>query len=153
MTDVIGRLTRGGYAHAMPVPDDIQDVAAALGRPRAAYLRRLDEARQRIATRSVEGARQLEVFLDRVGDLTAEELRELYVETFRGESADVRRLLLRLARTQTDDDAAGAAVSALAPLLDRLDAERNPFAYVVRSLCCLLLRRLQSPQFEKSRGA
>ncbi|HET7221126.1 MAG TPA: hypothetical protein VFJ02_23890 [Vicinamibacterales bacterium] len=137
----------------MPVIDDIQRVAAALGRPRAGYLRRLDETRRMLGPRAVEASRQLEVFVDRVGDLTAEELRELYIETFRGEAAAVRRLLVRLARTQTDGDEAGAAVSALAPLLDRLDAERNPFAYVVRSLCCLLLRRLESPHLDESQGA
>ena len=85
----------------MPGPDDIQRVAAALGRPGSRYLRRLDEARQTVASRSMEASRQLEVFLDRVGDLTADELRELYAETFRGEASAVRRLLVRLA---TDSD-------------------------------------------------
>lgn len=134
----------------MPVIDDIQRVAAALERPRAGYLRRLDAARQMMAPPSAEASRQLEVFVDRVGDLTPEELRELHAETFRGEALAVRRLLARLTRTRTDGAEADAAVSALAPLLERLDAERNPFAYVVRSLCCLLLRRVQSPQLEES---
>ena len=134
----------------MPGLDDIQQVAAALGRPGAGYLRRLDEARQMIASRSIEASRQLEVFLNRVGDLTADELRELYAETFRGESPAVRRLLVRLARTRTGDEESGAAVAALGRLLERLEAERNPFAYVVRSLCCLMLLRVKASQFEQS---
>jgi nitrate reductase assembly molybdenum cofactor insertion protein NarJ len=109
----------------------------------------LKETQRGIAAQAVEAARQLDVFIERVGDLTAEELRELYVETFRGESLAVLRTLERLARTRTDGGDAGAALSALDPLLVRLDAERNPFAYVVRSLCCLLLRRATS-QLERS---
>jgi nitrate reductase assembly molybdenum cofactor insertion protein NarJ len=134
----------------MPVADEIQRLAAVLQRPRAGYLRRLDEARQMLAARSGEVSRQLEIFADRVGDLTAEELRELYDETFRDEASAIRRLLGRLVRTRTEGAAAGAAVSALEPLLERLYAERNPLAYVVRSLCCLLLQRVTSPHFEKS---
>jgi hypothetical protein len=134
----------------MPAADDIQRVAAMLQRPRGGYLRRLEAARQMLAAGAGEVSRQLEIFADRVGDLNAEELRELHDETFHGEGANVRRLLGRLARTRTDGAAAGAAVSALQPLLVRLDAERNPLAHVVRSLCCLLLQRLQSPGLEKS---
>jgi nitrate reductase assembly molybdenum cofactor insertion protein NarJ len=136
----------------MRVADDIQRVAVLLQRPRPAYLKRLDEALQVLAGRSVEVSRQLEIFADRVGDLTAEELRELYDETFRNEDPAIRRTLGRLVRSRTDDAAAGAAVSALQPFLARLDAERNPLAHIVRSLCWLLLQRLQTPHFEKSRS-
>lgn len=136
----------------MPAADDIQRVAAVLQRPRAGYLRRLDTARQMLPAGAGEVSRQLEIFADRVGDLTAEELRELHDETFHNEGAEIHRLLGRLVRTRTDGAAAGAAVSALEPLLVRLDAERNPLAHVVRSLCCLLLQRLASPDFEQSRS-
>jgi nitrate reductase assembly molybdenum cofactor insertion protein NarJ len=136
----------------MRVADDIQRVAAMLQRPRPTYLRRLDETLQMLAGRSFEVSRQLEIFADRVGDLTAEELRELYDETFRQEDSAMRRTLGRLVRTRTDDAGAGAAVTALQPFLARLDAERNPLAHVVRSLCWLLLQRLQSPHLEKSRS-
>jgi hypothetical protein len=136
----------------MPAADDIQRVAAMLLRPRGGYLRRLEVARQMLAPGAAEVSRQLEIFSDRVGDLNAEELRELHHETFHGEGPDIRRLLGRLARTPTDGAAAGAAVSALQPVLARLDAERNPLAHVVRSLCCLLLQRLQSADLEKSRS-
>ena len=132
----------------MSVIDDIQRVAAVLERPRTEYLRCLDEVRNIIASRSVEASRQLEVFVDRVGDLTAEELGELYDETFRRETSAVQRLLEGLARTPTDGAESSAAVAALGPLLERLEAERNPFAYVVRSLCCLLLLRVKACQFE-----
>jgi hypothetical protein len=132
----------------MPAADDIARVAAALQRPRAGYLRRLDEARRLMTPRSGEASRQLEIFAERVGDLTAEELRELYDETFRGEAPAVRRLLGRLVRTGTDGPGADAAVNALEPLLERLDAERNPLAHVVRSLCFLLLQRLSASRPE-----
>jgi len=116
--------------------DDIQRVAAALDRSRDGDVRFLDEVQNLL--RSVEASRQLEVFLERVGDLTAEELRELYAETFHDETSSDRRLLAGLARTPTEAAEAGVAVEALGSLLARLEAERNPFAYVVRSLCCLL---------------
>ena len=134
----------------MRVADDIQRVAAMLQRPRPTYLRRLDEALQMLAGRSIEVSRELEIFADRVGDLTVEELRELYDETFRNEDSAIHRTLDRLVRTRTDDAAARAAQSALQPFLARLDVERNPLAHVVRSLCWLLEQRLQSPCFEKS---
>ena len=134
----------------MAVADDIQRVAAMLQRPRPGYLRRLNAARQMMAAGAGDVSRQLEIFADRVGDLTADELRELHDETFHNEGSDIRRLLGRLARTRTDGGAAGAAVSALEPLLARLDAERNPLAHVVRSLCFLLLQRLESPYFQQS---
>ena len=134
----------------MPAADHIQRMAAVLQRPGAGYLRRLDAAREMLATGAGEVSRQLEMFADRVGDLTVEELRELHDETFHNEGAGIHRLLGRLVRTRTDGAAAGTAVSALEPLLVRLDAERNPLAHVVRSLCCLLLQRLESPDFEQS---
>jgi nitrate reductase assembly molybdenum cofactor insertion protein NarJ len=134
----------------MPGADDIQRVAAALESPRAGYLKHLKETQRVIADEAVEAARQLEVFIERVGDLTAEELQELHVETFRGESPAVRRTVARLAGARTAGAAAGAVLGSLEPLLDRLEAERNPFAYVVRALCCLLLRRVASSGLEPS---
>ena len=95
-----------------------------------------------MAAESGEVARQLDVFVDRVGDLTTEELRELYDETFREPAlADVHVLAARLARGPATVAEARAAVNSLAPALDRLDANRNPFSHVVRALCCALLAR------------
>jgi hypothetical protein len=83
----------------MTARDDIQRVAAALARPRAGHIERLERARSAMAAESGEVARQLDVFVDRVGDLTTEELRELYEETFREPAlADVHVLAARLAR-------------------------------------------------------
>jgi hypothetical protein len=50
-----------------------------------------------------------------------------------------------MAHDQTRRGDAAAALLALVPLLDRLEAERNPFVYVVRALCCLLLSRVRPP--------
>jgi hypothetical protein len=130
--------------------DDIQHVAAALEPPGPEYLARLDQARQAIASRSLDASRQLEMFIERVRDLTSEELRELYDETFRGETLEARRSLSRLARTPSEYGDADAHLMTLEPLLARFEAERNPFAYVVRSLCCLLLRRGPSAHLERT---
>jgi phytoene dehydrogenase-like protein len=54
---------------------------------------------------------------------------------------DVERLTRRLVRRPAGRADAGAAISALVPILDHLEAERNPFAYVVKALCCVLLAR------------
>ena len=134
----------------MPAADDIQRVARALESPRAGYARHLKETHRAIATAAAEAAGQLQIFIERVGDLTSEELRELNVETFRGESSTVRRTLARLATARTDGGGAATALDALDPLLGRLETERNPFAYVVRALCCLLLRRVRSSRLEQS---
>jgi len=96
-----------------------------------------------MAAESGEVVRQLDVFVDRVGDLTTEELRELYDETFREPAlADVQALAARLARGPATAADARAAVNSLAPVLDRLEAHRNPFSHVVRALCCALLTRV-----------
>ena len=118
----------------MTARDDIQRVAAALARPRAGHVERLERARSAMAAESGEVARQLDVFVDRVGDLTTEAFREPAL-------ADVHVLAARLARGPATVAEARAAVNSLAPALDRLDANRNPFSHVVRALCCALLAR------------
>jgi len=126
----------------MTARDDIQRVASALTRPRAGHVERLERARSAMAAGSGEVARQLGVFVDRVGDLTTEEFRELYDETFQEPAlADVQALAVRLARGPATLADARAAVNSLAPALDRLEANRNPFSHVVRALCCALLTR------------
>jgi nitrate reductase assembly molybdenum cofactor insertion protein NarJ len=131
--------------------DDVQRVAAALKRPSGGYLERLDQARAGTAAHSLEVARHLGLFADRIGDLTVEELRELHAETFgRGALARIEGLVHRLARRHTGSDDARVAVNVLAPLLDRLEADRNPFAHVVRALCCLLLARTHQSEEERT---
>jgi nitrate reductase assembly molybdenum cofactor insertion protein NarJ len=126
----------------MAVLDDIQRVAAILERPRAGYLQRLGRTPPAIAPRSGEAARQLGVFAERIEALSIDELRELHDETFRSaELGTLAALASTLARRPPDRAEARAAIDALAPMLDRLDADRNPFAYVVRALCCVLLAR------------
>lgn len=139
MTGVIGASAAGGYRGGMAVHADVQRLARALQRPRAGYAQRIDRTRRTVAAHSVEAARQLEAFLDRVGDLTIDELREVYDETFRTGGAEVGPPILRLADASAGPGDARTALDALAPLLDRLEADRNPFVYVVRALCCVLL--------------
>ena len=91
------------------------------------------------------------LFAERVGDLTLDELRELYNETFGAEPmARIEPLVHQLASRHSDAVDARIAVNVLAPLLDRLEADRNPFAHVVRALCCLLLSRANVSEKERS---
>ena len=127
------------------VRDDIQSVATALLKPRADYVPRLVGAREALATRSVEVARQLGVFLDRISDLSVEELRELHRETFTGpSSAELSSAAGRLAAEPASGLDARRAIGVLTSALSSLDGDRNPFAYVVRALCLLLLARVNS---------
>ena len=95
-----------------------------------------------MAAGSGEVARQLGVFVDRVADLTLDELRELHDETFRGPAmTDVQSVAHQLVQHSATAAEARAAVNVLAPALERLEANRNPFAHVVLALCCTLLTR------------
>jgi nitrate reductase assembly molybdenum cofactor insertion protein NarJ len=131
--------------------DEIQRVAAVLERPGAGYLERFARTRAGLNASSGEIGRQLGMFADRIADLTLDELRELHDETFgRMPLADVNSLIPRLARHRATVDDARDAVNALAPMLERLEADRNPFAYVVRALCCVLLMRTNHSKMEQS---
>lgn len=92
--------------------------------------------------RSGKASRRLRVFGDRIADLTLEELRELYDETFRADQARIEPLVRRLVRARIGCLEATTALCTLGPLLDRLEYERNPHACVVRSLCDLLWLRV-----------
>jgi hypothetical protein len=97
-------------------------------------------ARAAAAVASGEAARQLDVFAGRIAGLTTEELRELHDETFAVPSvAAIGGLVTALAREGSALPEARGAADALAPALERLELDRNPFTYVVRALCCLLL--------------
>ena len=134
----------------MTARDDVQRVAATLERPRAGYRERFERARQGLKMGSGEIGRQLGLFSDRIGELTLDELRELYDETFgRPPLTGVGLLASRLAREPASRDDDREAVDALAPVLDRLEADRNPFSHVVRALCCVLLVRLAPSHMEQ----
>lgn len=129
----------------MTARDDVQHVAALLARPGARYVRRVEAARAALSPQACETRRQLGMFIDRVGDLSTDELRELHDETFRrARPTAVEPLVARLATRPTEGEDARQALRELTPLLERLDADRNPFAHVVRSLCCRLLDRIRT---------
>ena len=131
----------------MAAREDVQRVAAALERPRAGYVKRVQAARNAVAPHACEAVRQLGLFVDRIDDLSTEELRELYDETFRRDpSTRIEPLVARLTRRPTDATEAQDALRELTPLLERLDTDRNPFAHVVLALCCRLLARVNPPQ-------
>jgi nitrate reductase assembly molybdenum cofactor insertion protein NarJ len=126
----------------MAARDDVQRVAALLRRPGAGYVKRVRAHAAALALGSGEAARQLGLFADRVGDLATPELQELHDETFgRGRAHGAAREAIRLARHRTGPGDVRASLDLFAPLLERLDTERNPFALVLRALCCVLLAR------------
>jgi nitrate reductase assembly molybdenum cofactor insertion protein NarJ len=147
MTAVIGGSRGRTYRRDVAARDELQRVASALERPRAGYVKRVQAARSAVAPYACEAVRQLGFFVDRIGDLSTEELRELYDETFRRDpSPRIEPLVARLTRRATDAAEAQDALRELTPLLEHLDADRNPFAYVVRALCCRLLTRVSPPR-------
>ena len=120
--------------------DDVQSVAAALLTPHPDFVARLVRTRDAVAASSVEAARQLTAFLDRISDLSVDELGELHHETFNARlPAELGPVAVRLASRSMPAADAREALGVLTPALMRLDADRNPFAHVVRALCCLLL--------------
>jgi hypothetical protein len=142
MTAVIGRRARRLYCPRMPGMDDIQRIAATLERPGQGYVRRVQRALIASSAHSGEPRRRVESFLERVADLTLQELTELYDETFRhGRLPAIEPLAACLVRRRIDADGARAALNVLAPALERLERERNPFSYLVKDLCCALLTR------------
>lgn len=151
MTAVIGGSIRASYRRRMAARDDIQRLAAVLKRPGASHVAPLCDAQRAIAKGSGEAARQLGVFIDRVAELTSDELRELHDETF-GEAPlrAVPAAAERLARGRASEADARASLDMLAPALEQLEADRNPFAYVVRALCCALLTRASHPRKDQS---
>jgi len=153
MTAVIASHLTTGYLHEMAAKDDIQWVAAALERPTIGYVKRLAQTQRTMAARSGEASRQLGVFIDRIADLTIEELRELHDETFRADEATIRPLVERLVRRQTSCLEASAALTTFAGLLARFESERNPHAYVVRALCVVLLGRARSAEVHEGLGS
>jgi nitrate reductase assembly molybdenum cofactor insertion protein NarJ len=151
MTAVIGAATRRSYPREMASPDDVQRLAAALKRPRAGYVKRLNTVQIGLTSKSGEAARQLGLFVDRIGDLSLDELGELYVETFeRSDLSGTTPLVTRLARSPVSGEEARMALRELAPTLEQLNHERNPFVYVVRALCCLLLARVNNSRTQHS---
>jgi nitrate reductase assembly molybdenum cofactor insertion protein NarJ len=116
----------------------LRALAAVLERPEADYPARLAQAGRAAGRQSIEAARQLDVFASRIADLSVEELQELYDETFAaGRASAVAAVAHEMAHNGTPDQR--ETIDVLAPALTRLDADRNPFAYVVKALCCVLL--------------
>ena len=140
MTAVIGAVRRGTYGRSMAVRDGVRGIARTLQRPEAGYPLLVARARTAAAVTSGEAARQLDVFTGRITGLTLEELRELHDETFAAPPvAAIGELVAGLVRDGASLPEARGAADALAPALARLELDRNPFTYVVKALCCLLL--------------
>lgn len=141
MTTVI-RLARGSaYGRDMLAADALHQLAMVLERPAADYLSLIERARSAIAPQSIDAARQLEAFIRRIEDLSPDELVELYEETFSGDLTPTRELASALAARRLENEEIVSVSKVLTTLLERLDADRNPFAIPVRALCLLLAAR------------
>ncbi len=108
-------------------------------RPDDRYLDRVDAIRDALADRQGEAARQLGVFATRLAGLSAEELQELFDETFdRDRAAALGALAARFAEGR--GEAAGLdSLVFIEHLLPALEADRNPFVYLFKAVCCLVL--------------
>jgi nitrate reductase assembly molybdenum cofactor insertion protein NarJ len=86
-----------------------------------------------------DAAEQVARFSERIADLSAEERRELFDETFgRPATADDRRRFVALLKSSSDHDGA----SDLWPLVERLGAallrDRNPYHHLIAAVGVLL---------------
>jgi nitrate reductase assembly molybdenum cofactor insertion protein NarJ len=143
MTKVIGRRQRLTYRRGMLAGDDLQQLAIVLDRPTADYLAHVERAQSAALAQSLEAARQLEVFVARIQDLSPAELVELYDETFNDEFT-TRDVLAGLATIPLTNDGIVSLLKGLTVLLERLESRRNPFAVPVRALCLLLAKRSET---------
>jgi nitrate reductase assembly molybdenum cofactor insertion protein NarJ len=127
----------------------VQPLAAQLAlllvRPGSGYRRQLAAAGRAFESVGGEGARQFGEFVRRVSDLSLDEFKELYDETFpHGCPLDVAALT-QPATTPSLPSEAREALDIAILMLERLEHARNPFAWLVRALCCLLLNEAARP--------
>jgi nitrate reductase assembly molybdenum cofactor insertion protein NarJ len=128
----------------------VQPLAAQLAlllvRPGSGYRRQLAVAGRAFESVGGEGARQFGEFVRRVSDLSLDEFKELYDETFpHGCPLDVAALA-HPAPTPSLPSETREALDVAILMLERLEHARNPFAWLVRALCCLLLNDAGRPQ-------
>ena len=114
------------------------ELARILKPPDNDYLSLLERIRSAIAPVSIDAARHLDIFIGRIQDLSPDELVELYEETFSGDLTPARELVAALAARRLKNEEIVSVSKALTTLLERLDADRNPFAIPVKALCLLL---------------
>jgi nitrate reductase assembly molybdenum cofactor insertion protein NarJ len=122
----------------MLAADALHQVAMVLERPDGDYLSLIERTRSAIAPQSIDAARHLELFIRRIQDLAPDELVELYEETFSGDLTTTRELASALAARPLENEEIVSLSKVLTTLLERLDADRNPFAVPVKVLCLLL---------------
>jgi nitrate reductase assembly molybdenum cofactor insertion protein NarJ len=126
---------------SMAATDDLARLAAAMVRPGEGYLDRIDQLREALAGRHGEASRQLGAFAARLAGLSVDELQELFDETFDGRPA---RALIALSRQLIQAPDRVRVLDVLLTidyLLPALEADRNPFVYLFKAICCVLLAR------------
>ena len=138
MTRVIPLTYGPAYCRDMLAADALHQLAMVLTPPGADYLSLIEGIRSATAPESIDVARHLEVFIRRIQDLSPDELIELYDETFSRDLTRVRELASTLATRPLAGEEIVAVSKVLTALLERLEADRNPFAVPVRALCLLL---------------
>jgi nitrate reductase assembly molybdenum cofactor insertion protein NarJ len=139
MTSVIGGRVGPRYRRTMAATDALQQIAAVMVRPDDGYLDRVDALRDALANRQGEAARQLGVFATRLAGLSVEELQEVFDETFdRDRASGLAHLAAQFAEGRGEAAALDSLVF-IEHLLPALEADRNPFVYLCKAVCCLVL--------------
>jgi len=124
----------------MAATEDLERLAAVMVRPDEGYLGRIEQMRDALVSRQGEASRQLGVFASRLAGLSVEELQELFDETFDHRAATTLIALAgQLSQTQADRVPVLDVLVTIERLLPALEADRNPFAYLFKAICCLLL--------------
>ena len=149
MTAVITIAMRFGVLSDMLAADALHQLAMVLKPPEADYLSLIERTQSAIAPASTDAARHLEVFVRRIQDLSPDELMELYDETFSGDLSPARDLAATLATTPLANEEIVSVSTVLTSLLKRLEADRNPFAVVVRALCLVLAAESDSNRHDR----
>jgi nitrate reductase assembly molybdenum cofactor insertion protein NarJ len=140
MTSVIGAPAIERYLRRMAATDHLERLAAVLVRPDEGYLGRIEALRETLTGQDGEAARQLGVFTARLTGLSVEELQELFDETFDAcEVSALTAVARQLTESAPDRVPVLDVLITIEHLHSALEADRNPFVYLFKGLCCLVL--------------
>lgn len=139
MTSVIGALPGSRYVQGMAAKHDFEQLATVMIRPDDGYLDRVEALRESLVSRHGEAARQLGAFSARLAGMSIDELQELFDETFDARAAGAVHALGNLLAHVGDAVSVLDVLPTLERLLPALEADRNPFVYLFKAVCCLIL--------------
>lgn len=130
---------------ARVAPRHFQLLASLFACPTPAYRGRLETCIATLGGEHVQVAEQVQRFADLLADLSDPELVELHTQTFVGDGDSGEALAAMLDELAQASPSAGRLYARIVLLpelehhLARLEYDRNPFAYLARAACCLLI--------------